>query len=105
MSIFVLLGAISFLNERLNELVIHPLINAIAPSRLNELKGMLALLTGILITWLIGLDIFTPLANEVDLSPEKWAAVIVTGLLVGLGSSVIHDFVELLTGAKLFVNK
>lgn len=51
-----------------------------------------ALALGCLISVLFNIDLFTPVAEAIGLQPlTNWAGLVLTGLLVGAGSDVLHQ--------------
>ena len=81
------------LNERLNELMVKPLVNLAPGSKFASLTTpYLAMLTGVLLAIAFQIDIITPLVAALELAiPSPWPGLIVTGLLIGAGSNFLHD--------------
>lgn len=90
--IFNLLGfttGIALVIERLVEHFASPLLERFGGKWLLPYVG---LILGLLVGLGFGIDLFTPLAESVGLQPSvPWAGLVLSGLLIGGGSNLIHD--------------
>ena len=84
-------------NERVNQFVIRPAVEAIVKAAgktaktAANLMPYIAALTGGLISFGFGLDLFAPLAEAVGLAPAAWVTQLLTALVVAGGSNLLHD--------------
>ena len=88
--IFVLAVFLAVINERVNELLVKPLL-AMAGHDMSRFLPYVALLTGVVLSAGFGLDLFAPLAAAFGLEPAQIVTVGLTAVLVGGGSNLLHD--------------
>lgn len=91
-SAFMLVTFVAFVNERFVELLVKRLLAYwLAPQTMDIIIAYVAILTGALLSIVLGLDVFAPLAAAIGLHPMPGSTPILTALLVGGGSNLIHD--------------
>ena len=87
--VFAFATLLAFILERLVEKFVKP---PLARTGWDEAAAYAALALGVVFSWSFGVDLLTPLATAVGLSPfVPWAGYLLTGLLVGGGGNLIHD--------------
>ena len=80
---------LALVNERLVEKFVSPLLVEI---RLKWVIPYIALLSGVLISLGFGIDFFTPLTEAMTRAPVvSWAGPVISGFIIGGGSSFLHD--------------
>lgn len=91
-------GLISFINERFMELVVVPRIDN---TRFGEWKVVISFVTGFGVSALLAIDFISPLAAMFG-STLRWvdAGWIVSAVVVGCGSPVIHDVLSYISAVK-----
>lgn len=91
MNMVAVLGAALFVAlvlERLVELLVNPAL----PESLAPLKPYIAAVLGLLFAFGFNIDLVVPTLAEFDVTPAVgWAGRLVTGLVLGGGSNLIHD--------------
>jgi hypothetical protein len=89
---------ISFVNERFIELVVVPRIEG---TRFGDWKVVIAFITGFALSVLLAIDFIAPLAAMFGLELRReYAGWIVSGIIVGCGSPIIHDILSYLSAIK-----
>lgn len=84
-------------NERVNEFVIRPVVEAILKAAGKPVKAAAGVMpyvsavTGFAISFGFGLDLFAPLAEAVGLHPATWVTQALTAVVVAGGSNLLHD--------------
>ena len=79
---------IALVIERLVELLIKPVLPESAKVAVPYIAGVL----GLLAAFGFSIDLITPTLAQFDIVPSvSWAGKVVTGLLVGGGSNLLHD--------------
>lgn len=74
--------------ERLVELLVKPLI----PDNLAQVTPYLTGGLGVLAAFAFSIDLITPTLEAFDVTPAvSWAGTLLTGLVLGGGSNLIHD--------------
>lgn len=97
-AILTFASLISFINERLNELIIVPRIEG---TRFTEWKVVMAFATGFGLGALLAIDFITPLASMFGLELRfTWAGWVVSAVVIGLGSPIIHDIIMYINAVK-----
>lgn len=91
-------GLISFINERFMELVVVPRIEN---TRFGEWKVVISFVTGFGVSALLAIDFISPLAAMFG-STLRWvdAGWVVSAVVVGCGSPVIHDVLAYISAVK-----
>lgn len=88
---------LSLVNERINEFVLRPIVEAILraagrePEAVSKVMPYVAGLSAALISLGFGLDLFAPLAAAVGLEPARWVTLVLTAVVVAGGSNLLHD--------------
>lgn len=83
--------------ERVTEFVIRPLLaNAMKAAGKDEAKVGLVIpyitaIFGGLLSWGFGLDLFAGLAANAGLEPASWLTLLLTAVVAGGGSNLLHD--------------
>lgn len=89
LQVFFFAAMLALIIERLTEKFVRPLLERWGQE---WLLAYVALLLGLLFSLAFGIDLLTPLAVAVGLSPfVPWAGYLLTGLMVGGGSNFLHD--------------
>ena len=83
-------GFVSLVIERTLNLILRPLLAAIPA--LDPYKDYISIVFGVAIGFLFGIDLLSPLAEMMGFSVAvSWGGVVLTGILMGGGSNLIHD--------------
>jgi protein-S-isoprenylcysteine O-methyltransferase Ste14 len=79
---------LAFVLERLIEHFVKPVL----PEKFAWAVPYLALVVGILFAFAFGVDAVTPTLEQFGTKPiMAWAGVLLTGMIIGGGSNLIHD--------------
>lgn len=83
-------------NERFFEHFIKPILDRFGAA---AFTAQVALLTGLALSYALGVDFVGPLAEQAMGSPLPWpiAGLIVSGIIVGGGSNFVHDFTQMIS--------
>jgi hypothetical protein len=92
---------LAIFNEKFNELVIKPLIKDVIKVRFDYISSI----TGLLFAVMFNLNIFILLdfepSQQLPIFFVNVISVIVTGLLIGAGSNIIHDIINSIKGVEI----
>lgn len=87
--VFAFAALLALIVERLVEKFVKP---PLQKYEWDAATAYVALALGVAFSWSFGIDLLTPLAAAVELSPfVPWAGYLLTGLVVGGGSNLLHD--------------
>lgn len=87
--VFAFAALLAFILERLVEKFVKPPLEKYG---WDEATPYTALGLGVAFSWSFGIDLLTPLAAAVGISPfVPWIGYLLTGLVVGGGSNLLHD--------------
>jgi hypothetical protein len=81
--------------ERLVELLVKPKF----PQGVAWLIPYIAVVAGLLVAFGFNLDVIEPTLAELGIVPAvSWAGTLLTGLIIGGGSNLVHDLLSTITG-------
>jgi hypothetical protein len=91
-------GVLTTLNERLNELLILPIMERFG---LKAYNAYAAVVVGTVLGVVFGIDFMTPLAELFGVVLNApIAGLIVSGIIIGAGSNLLHDIVGGWSGGR-----
>jgi hypothetical protein len=90
-SIVAFASILTLLNERLNELLVLPLMERFG---LKDYNAYAAVIVGVILGVVFGVDFLTPLAALFGVTLNApVAGLVVSGVIIGGGSNLLHDVV------------
>lgn len=95
--LFILALFVAVANERLVQVLVKPWLDRLWPERSDWVTQLVALVTGILLTFGFGIDFITPVVLQLGVTPAiDITGAILSALVIGGGSGIVHEIVKIL---------